>query len=231
MRYARAEIVRSPHDAPDQVPDTVAMDRGHALDLPNRAIVLGAILTAAVTGSIGLLFDPVIMLAGAVAGAIPWVCLALLRPRILTTNRLPRHVAASTAIASLVGLGGIAWLVALTIGAGGSANAPWLAAGFAALAAAMAVGMLSRALPWLPAAVAILLIAGGIVALTGVGAWAASCPRCPVHEYHDPPTRAFMFVVYTIVGGAAASMYAGMLVLFAYAARVIPYSASGEHEW
>ncbi len=197
------------------------------LDPYTKFIVVGAVATSIVAGVIiawsteWWAFGP-----GAVSGAIPWACAGLLRPRFVIERRLPPPVSICVVLTGVLAVGAMIWLVVAFVTEFNSDTAAWFAAAFVAIAVALVVGAASRTVAWFPAALAVVVVAGSLVALLVTGVWAASCPDCGVHPYHDPPTRAFMLFVWTLLGAYIASGYTATLVLFTYAARLVTRDAA-----
>jgi hypothetical protein len=202
------------------VPDHEAMRKLYARVTDTRTLAAGAILTTAWLALAGSTFGGWGMALGAASGITPWLCLYVLRPRVLFARVLATGERVGVSVASLVGVVGVVWVAAATVQASRTNDARTIAVAAAvAVALAFGVGLASARAEWLPFAFTATVVAAGLVILGLVSAWAGACPSCYVHEYHDPPTRSFMFSVWALAGGTLLSCYAGMIVLGAYTSR------------
>jgi hypothetical protein len=68
------------------------------------ALLGGAAGTALVMAGFGLVLTPGVALIWAAAGLFPWVCFALLRPKLLLAHRLGGWIRAVVAVVSAIGL-------------------------------------------------------------------------------------------------------------------------------
>lgn len=184
------------------------------------AVNAGAIVSAVGLGAIGLAVGRWGSVIGLAAGTLPWLGLALLRPRVMLMPALGRGLSATVITACLLGVAALTWLAAaVVIDLAPSREFFLIAALAASLTASVAVAAGSQSRTWLPAALMGTAILAAVAVLAGFGAWTAACAGCEIGHYHEAPTRSFMFVTWAFVGYMMMSGFAMVTVLFTYAAR------------
>ncbi len=119
------------------------------LDRYSRLIIIGSTLSFVVAFAVALIYGEPLLLVGCLAGTVPWLCLSVLRPQLLESQRLDWWPRLGATAASIVGAAGIAYLGVLIVMFAGDDEAVLFALGLIALGLALFAGIASRALTWL----------------------------------------------------------------------------------
>ena len=188
------------------------------LELSNQSLILCAGITTAVAALLALLLEPQ-FLPLTPAAALPWLPLAVVRPRVLGARTIVDGTL--VILTGTLGVLAVAWWVAVAGSMISTGDTEWALLIAAGLTSAVVVGMWSRSLIWIPAATLGVGILGGLVGWMGFAVWALDCPGCSVAPSSDPLTREFMLAVYTMLGVAVLAGWGCISAASAHIARCI----------
>lgn len=189
-------------------------------ELSDRALIMGAALTTAAAALLGLVLEPQLMPLTP-AAALPWLPLAVMRPRVLAARTLVDGTLALVLLTGALGVLAVAWWLAVAGSMTSTGDTEWVLVIAAAVSSAVAVGVGSRSVIWLPAAALGAGIVAGLVGWLGFALWTVDCPGCSVAPSSDPLTREFMLAVYTMLGVVVLSGWGCISATSAHLARRI----------